>query len=145
LRVRIKNLIESRQKLRELFSKSTGFDTKIITNNPIDMAFITNVVSMINENIADSNINVELLADQMSMSRSQLYRKIKALTNQSAHEFITTIRLKKAAEMLLTSNLSIADIAFQVGYPEPGNFARVFVKQYGQTPKDYTKIMKDVK
>jgi len=139
LRVRIKNLIESRRNLRELFSRKSGFDTKIIATNPVDNAFLDRITEIINENMSDGNINVEILSERLKMSRAQLYRKIKALTNQTAYDFITTIRLKQAAELLLTSDLPIAEVAFRVGYPEPGNFARVFAKLYGQSPREFSK------
>ena len=105
--------------------------------------FINKITEIIHTNITDGNVNVEILSEMLNLSRTQLYRKIKALTNQSAYDFIATIRLKKAAELLLTTNDSVANIAFKVGYTEPGNFARVFAKQYGCTPKEYSNTIRE--
>ncbi|MBF4473016.1 response regulator, partial [Flavobacterium sp. HJJ] len=138
LQIRIKNLIESRQKLRELFNKTTGFNPLVLGTNAADKAFLTRATSLIEANFANENFDVEWLASEMFLGRTQLYRKIKALTNQSAQEFITTIRLNKAAEMLLEEKFSVAEIAFQIGYSDSTSFSRVFQKQFGLTPKKYS-------
>jgi DNA-binding response OmpR family regulator len=142
LKVRIKNLIESRKKLRQLFSQSTGFDTRLVGINEIDKAFLSKVNSLVEEHMSDENFDVEWLASQLFMSRTQLYRKIKALTDQSVHEFVTTIRLKKAAELLLEGKLSVAEIAFMVGYSDATGFSRSFQKQFGQPPKKFSQQQK---
>jgi AraC-like DNA-binding protein len=72
------------------------------------------------------------------LSRTQLYRKIKALTDQSVHEFVTTIRLNKAARLLLEKHNTVAEIAFMVGYSDSTSFSRIFQKQFKQTPKKYS-------
>lgn len=141
LQSRIQNLLNSRKKLRELFGLSTGFDHKIIGTNATDKLFVTKVYNLIESNLLDTNLNVEWLADQLSLSRTQLYRKIKALTNQSVHDFITTIRLKKASEYL-QENHTVAEISYMVGYSDPTTFSRAFQKQFGQTPKKYSQNSK---
>jgi len=138
LQVRIKNLIESRQKLRELFNKTTGFNPLVLGTNAADKAFLSKATSLIEANFGNENFDVEWLASEMFLGRTQLYRKIKALTNQSVQEFITTIRLNKAAEMLLEEKFSVAEIAFQIGYSDSTSFSRVFQKQFGLTPKKYS-------
>ncbi|MFT4032563.1 MAG: two-component regulator propeller domain-containing protein [Siphonobacter sp.] len=142
LRVRIKTLIESRQKLRQLFSASTGFDTRLIATNAMDKAFVSKATKLIEDNLTNGNFNAEWLAEQLSLSRTQLFRKIKALTNQSVHEFVTTIRLNKAATFLLESQLTVAEIAFLVGYADSTIFGRNFQKQFGQTPKKFSQQIK---
>ena len=137
LRVRIANLIESRQRLRLLFDKSTGFDTHVIAVNNVDKVFLDKLVKLINENIETPTFDVEELAGMMNLSRTQLYRKIKSLTNKTAQEFISTIRLNKAAEMILSGQYTNTQIAEIIGYTEVGNFSRSFVRQFGMTPKTY--------
>lgn len=138
LLVRINNLIESRKKLRELFNKETGFNPLVLGINAADKAFLGKATGLIEANLANENFDVEWLASEMFLGRTQLYRKIKALTNQSAQEFITTIRLNKAAEMLLEGKLAVGEIAFIVGYTDPTSFSRMFQKQFGLTPKKYS-------
>ena len=137
LRARIKNLIESRQKLRELFSKGPAFDPKLMATNSVDKAFMNKVIEIVEKNLDNINFDIELFAENLNMSRAQLYRKIKALTNQTVHDFITTIRLNKAALLLIKGELSISEVAYEVGYTQPNNFSRSFSKQFGQTPSEY--------
>ena len=142
LLVRIKNLIESRKKLRQLFSKSTGFDTRLVGTNATDKAFINKATSLIETNMSNIDFSVEWLASQLFLSRTQLYRKIKALTDQSVHEFVTTIRLNKAAELLVEDQLSMNEIAFMIGYSDSTGFSRSFQKQFGQPPKKFSQQRK---
>lgn len=138
LLVRIKNLLESRRKLRELFNSSTGFNTRLVATNAADKAFLDKATGLIEENMSDKDVNVEWLAGQLLLSRTQLYRKIKALTDQSVHEFVTTIRLNKAAQLLLEGQHSVGEIAFMVGYADSTSFSRMFQKQFKQTPKKFS-------
>ncbi|MCH5600787.1 response regulator transcription factor [Niabella ginsengisoli] len=138
LQVRIRNLIESRTKLRELFGQSPESYTNPVGLNAADKSFLTRAVALIEENMADAEVNVEWLANQLFMSRTQLYRKIKAISNQSVHEFVTDIRLSKAARLLLEGGHSVTEIAFMVGYADATSFGRMFQKRYGTTPKKYS-------
>jgi signal transduction histidine kinase/ligand-binding sensor domain-containing protein/DNA-binding response OmpR family regulator len=137
LRIRISNLIETRKKLRKLFDKSTGFNTDVIALNNADKLFMDRILSIINNHIGSTTFDVEELADKINMSRTQLYRKVKNLTNKSVQEFIATIRLKKAAEMILSGEYNITQVSEMVGFSEVGNFTRSFIKQYGMSPKAY--------
>lgn len=134
---RIKNLLDSRQKLREVFSRGTSFELKKISINVTDEAFMNRIMKLIDENLSESEFDTDKLASSLKMSRSQLYRKIKALTNQTVHDFVMTYRLNKAAELLLQGDLSISEVAYQVGFSLPTNFTRSFVKQFGETPSKY--------
>jgi signal transduction histidine kinase/ligand-binding sensor domain-containing protein/DNA-binding response OmpR family regulator len=137
LRAQIKNLIDSRQKLRELYSKGNGIDPKIVTVNSTDEAFLNRAIDLIKENIEETDFDTEILASKLKMSQRQLYRKIKALTDQTVHDFITTIRLSVATDLLLSGDLSISEVAYRVGYTEPANFTRTFTKKYGKNPTAY--------
>jgi DNA-binding response OmpR family regulator len=136
--VRIKNLLESRKKLRELFNRETGFNTRLAGTNATDKAFLAKATSLIEENISNEAFNVEWLSAQMYLSRSQLYRKIKALTNQSVQDFVNTIRLNKAAALLVEGGLSVSEIAFRAGYSDSTTFGRSFQKLFGETPKKFS-------
>jgi len=143
LHVRVRNLIDSRKKLRMLFNKSNGFDTRLVGTNTADKAFLSRSTILIEEHMCDENFGVDWLASQLFLSRTQLYRKLKALTNQSVHEFVTTIRLNKAAGLLLEGQLSVSEIAFMVGYSDSTGFARSFQKQFGETPKKFSQQSKN--
>lgn len=142
LLARINNLLESRQKLRMLFSKENNFDVKKIANNSQDEKFLQDILSIVEKHIANSDFDTDMFANELHLGRSIFFRKIKALTNQTPHDFIMVIRMKKAAEMLLTTNKTISEVAYATGFTEPSNFTRSFKKQYGMSPKSYIESQK---
>ncbi len=137
LSARIYNLIESRHKLRLLFDKSTGYNTKIIAVNQLDKSFLDTLVCQIHENLTSATFDIDELAFQMNMNRMQLSRKIKSLTNKTARNFVLTVRLSKAAELLLSGLYSITEVSEMVGYNEAGNFTRSFTREFGESPQKY--------
>ncbi len=139
LKIRIKNLIESRRKLRALFGSGTQIELKKISVNPADEKFINRAVDIVKQYISDSNFTPDIFAQEMAVSRAQLFRKIKAMTNQTVQEFITTIKLNRAAELLLTSDLQIGEISIDCGFSNASNFRRSFLKKFGVTPSEYKK------
>ena len=139
LRIRIHNLIESRKKLRSLFGNVTRMELKKISVNPTDERFINRAVDCVQAHLADNHFTPDIFANEMAVSRSQLFRKIKAMTNQTVQEFIMTLRLNKAAELLLTGEYTIGEIALLCGFSDPSNFTRSFTKKFGATPSHYIK------
>ena len=137
LQLRVGNLIESRQRLRELFGKSQGTDRKAVSLNPLDEQFLEKATLIIRENLTNNAFDVEFIAEKLGMTRTQLYRKIKSLTNQTVQELIVSVRMGLAAELLLSGQYQVAEVAYKVGYTESGNFIRVFGKFYGKTPKGF--------
>ena len=95
------------------------------------------LLTSIENNISNADYSVEELGLDVAMSRMQLYRKLKALTGQSANEFIRTIRLKRAAQMLEQNQLTIAEITYEVGFNDLQYFRECFKKQFGVTPSEY--------
>ncbi|MDD4990905.1 MAG: two-component regulator propeller domain-containing protein [Paludibacter sp.] len=137
LLVRVENMIETRNKLRKLFNMNTGFDTKIISVNGTDRIFMDKLKNLINERISETDFDVEVLSDKMNLSRTQLYRKVKAMTDMSVKEFITTIKMNKAAELILIGEHNIGQVAELVGESELSNFSRNFNKHFGISPSKY--------
>ncbi|MBA4318232.1 MAG: hybrid sensor histidine kinase/response regulator, partial [Flavobacterium sp.] len=137
LQARIRNLLDQRQRLRELFSQGSSIEIKKIAINSIDEIFLTKVVQHIHENLEDEEFNINALSELLNMSRSQFYRKIKALTNQSLLDFVTTIRMNKALEYLLSGEYNISETAFKVGYSMSSNFTRTFTRHFGVSPSKY--------
>ncbi len=103
-------------------------------NTDINDNFIIDIIKLINENIEDENFNAASLSDKLFISESQLYRKLKALTNTSTAIFIRKIRLKKAKELLETTQLNIAEICYKTGFSSPSWFSKVFKKEFGYSP-----------
>lgn len=136
LRLRLSQLITSRQLIfNKYFSLITDIPTNISTTS-LDKEFIEKVLNYINANIGDPDLNVELLASQLNLSRSQLYRKIKALTNQTANEFLRNIRLQKAKQIIEKGNTNISEVCYKMGFSSPSYFTKCFKNYFGLLPTE---------
>ena len=102
-----------------------------------DCEFIAKIQGVIAEQLADENFSIDTLAEQMNMSRSNFYRKIKALSGMSPNDYLKTLRMNRAAE-LIVSGTRISEVAAQVGFTSSSYFAKCFKAQYGVLPKEYT-------
>ncbi|MBC8184383.1 response regulator [candidate division KSB1 bacterium] len=139
LRVRIKNLIEQRKKLRERFSREISLQPADIAITSVDERFLQRTMDTVEQSLSDPGLNVESLARQIGLSRVQLHRKLRALTDLSASGFIRCFRLKRAAQLLASKDGNVAEISYKVGFNNPSYFAECFRKQFGQLPSHYTK------
>jgi AraC-like DNA-binding protein len=102
----------------------------------MDEEFLQKVISYIETNIERTDLSVDMLAQNMKLSRSQVYRKIKALTDFTANEFIRQIRLKKSLKLLSEGNMNISEIAYRVGFSSQSYFTRSFKEYYGKSPSE---------
>ncbi len=137
LKLRVQNLIESRKKLRERFARESNLlPVDISITNP-DEEFLNKVIAIIEKNISNSDLKVEMIAREVGMSHSVLYKKVMALTDLTVVEFIRTIRLKKAAKLLTKTQIPINKISLEVGFTDPKYFSKCFQKRYGDTPSSY--------
>jgi DNA-binding response OmpR family regulator len=144
LKLRVSQLITSRQLIFDkYFGAISGVDEKN-NSSSIDKDFIQKLLLYINDNISDSNLSVEELASQLKLSRSQLYRKIKALTGQTVNEFIRKIRLERAKQILISGNANISEACFSVGFSSPSYFSKCFKAHFGVLPSEL-EIQKDSK
>ncbi len=137
LREKIKNLLLNRQILRASFAQGSRPKLKKKKANPIDAVFLQQFIDYMDENFHRQNLQVADLCKELHLSRSQLYRKTKALLGQSIGDYIQSVRLQKAEELLKEGKLSIAEIAYQVGYTSPEYFSTVFKKKYEVIPSKY--------
>ena len=137
LEVRVKNILENRKKLRELFSNSSKIKIREITLNSSDEHFLERIIKIVEDNISNINLDITFLEAELKMSNMQMYRKLKSLTNLSGNEFIKNIRLKKAVQLLESENYNVSEIAYKVGFNDPSYFSRIFKKQYGKAPSEY--------
>ena len=137
LEAQISNLLESRRKLRIQFSRKIHLEPQDVDIEDVDAQFLRQVIEIIEKHISDSNFNAVMLSKKVGMSRMQLYRKLRGLTNQTVHEFIRSIRLKRAVQLLEQKKLTITEVAFEVGFNDLTYFARCFRKQYHKSPSEY--------
>jgi ligand-binding sensor domain-containing protein/signal transduction histidine kinase/DNA-binding response OmpR family regulator len=137
LLLKIQNLLDTREKLRESFRRETILTPSDVTSTSTDEAFLQQAVNVVEDHIADSTLDAGRFCELLNLSTMQVYRKLKALTGQSANEFIRTIRLKRAAQMLQDSTLNVSEIAYDVGFNDPKYFTKCFSKHFGETPTAY--------
>lgn len=144
LRSRVSNLLEARKKITQLFSSSIVSKQSMVQDSisKLDNEFIDKLTRIIEENLEIEQLNIAQIAEQMNMSHSSLYRKIKTLTGLSANEFIRKIRMRNAERLLLSCKYSIAEIIYKVGISTPAYFRQCFKDEFGVTPTDYMKNMK---
>lgn len=135
----IKQLINNRSILYSKYLGESKFEISESKTTSIDQQFILNIVAYVNKNINEPDLNVEKLASEFFLSRSQLYRKIKALTGVKANELIRNIRLDRAKELIENTEYSISEICDFVGFSSPSYFSKCFKKYFGIPPTDLKK------
>ncbi|MBI5539300.1 MAG: response regulator [Bacteroidia bacterium] len=137
LLLRIRNTIANRQKLRDKFQKSITVNPSEVTATSLDEQFLTKALQIIENHLADAEFSVNDFCDEIGMSKTNVYRKLKALTNQSFTEFMRCIRLKRAASLLLMKSGNLTEIAYQTGFSNLSYFSRSFKEQFGVSPSEY--------
>lgn len=137
LLARISSLLTNRRRIREVMgiSNSSAVGEKDIPEKKdVENEFYNKFVSIVKEEMGNMDLNVDTLAERMGMGRSQFYRKIKALTSLSPVELIRDLRLKRARNLLLTTDKSVSEIAYEVGFSTPAYFTKCYREVYSETP-----------
>jgi signal transduction histidine kinase/ligand-binding sensor domain-containing protein/DNA-binding response OmpR family regulator len=145
LQLKVKNIVRMRQVLQKLFQNHEvlNIEPKRVVLTSADELFVKQSLESIENNIGNTDYAVEDLSRDVGMSRTQLYRKLKALTGQSANEFIRTIRLKRAAQLLEQNQLTVAEVTYEVGFSDLQHFRECFKKLFGVTPSEYAQKASD--
>ena len=133
----INNLVSLRAMLRNKYSTSPLMPLTSVANNNTDTNFLKNMTDIIEAHFSDSNLSVDFLTEQMGISRSSLYNKIKVLTDKTPNELIQLMRLKKAAQLLRENKYRINEICYMVGFNNPSYFSKCFYKQFGMKPGEF--------
>ena len=137
LLVRLRNLMDNHKRLKQFFGDKTTLSKESVSD--VDKGFVDRFRELIEEDLADSELSVEDLGSKMGLSRVQLYRKIKALTNYSPNELVRIARLKKAASLLASSEKTISEITYEVGFTSPSYFTKCYKEYFGESPTDFLK------
>ena len=137
LRTRVRKLIENRKKIRETFSHFLLNEAQQETLGKVEQQFINDFTHYVEKAIANPELNVDEIAEALGLSRSNLYRKIKSLTDYSPNELIRTIRVKYAKQLLNSKAKSISEVAYEVGFSSPSYFAKCFKDFYNESPTEY--------
>jgi ligand-binding sensor domain-containing protein/signal transduction histidine kinase/DNA-binding response OmpR family regulator len=139
LHAQIENLLKSRAMLRISYLEKPSTPAQSLASTPVDDIFLNRLNAYIENHLTGGNISMEMIAGEMNMSNSSLYRKVKGLSGLSPVDFIRMARLKKAVEMIHSGEKRISEIAYLTGFSSPAYFSTTFQKQYGKSPSEYMK------
>lgn len=137
--IRTKNLIDQRKKLRDKYSGQVFLENEKVVVTSVDEKFLERARKIIEKNISDSNFDVNSFYPEMGMSRMQLFRKLKALVNQTPNELIRNLRLQRAARLIKQNYGNVAEITYEVGFNNLSYFAKCFKDKFGLLPSEYQK------
>lgn len=145
LESRIRNLIRQRDALRKSFQNQIEIEPSAVEVVSLDKKFIQKAIEIVEKNIDNTEFSVEELSHELNMSRVNLYKKLLSLTGKTPIEFIRIIRLKRAAQLLRGSQLTISEIAYKVGFNNPKYFTKYFKEEFGVLPSVYAQQESDSK
>ncbi|MDF9831711.1 hybrid sensor histidine kinase/response regulator transcription factor [Parabacteroides sp. PF5-6] len=143
LAAQIENLFKNRKTLYKSYLEKPYTPPTTLAMSPVDDLFLQKLNTYIEENLTNQSLNVEMIANEVGMSNSSLYRKVKGLSDLSPIDFIRIARLKKAVQMMQSGEKQVSEIAYQVGFSSPAYFSTCFQKQYGKSPSEFIREMKD--
>jgi signal transduction histidine kinase/ligand-binding sensor domain-containing protein/DNA-binding response OmpR family regulator len=138
LEKRVKNLIRMREQMKNRFYSGSLPEPKEFSPSHTDEILLRKILDSIESNISNSDFNIDILIKEVGISRAQLFRKIKSLTNnQSVSDFIITYRLQRAAQLFGKGHSNVSEVAYHVGFKNTSHFATRFKKKFGKAPKDF--------
>ena len=139
LLARVFKLIEQRDKLREKFSSDLSMVRPVICTTDKDKEFTDKLTRIVEEQLENPDFTVDDFASMMALGRTIFYRKVKGVTGYAPKEYLRVMRMKKAAELLLKTDVTVAEVAYQVGINDPFYFSKCFKAQFGVSPSAYQK------
>ncbi|HCC53180.1 MAG TPA: hybrid sensor histidine kinase/response regulator, partial [Porphyromonadaceae bacterium] len=143
--IRCNNLVNSRKLLQKKYIRQTDTSTQQVATTAIDKSFISKATAIVEKNMNRTDFNMDLFARELGLGRTTLFNKLRGITGLTPNNFITNIRLKKAADLLLNNpEMNISEIAYSIGFSSPGYFNKCFKNLFGSTPIDFRKKTKIV-
>ena len=141
LRRTIINQVNARQLLRQKFGKTDRLEEQVedVKMKSPDEKLLERMMATINKHLNNSDLSVDMIAEEVGISRVHLHRKMKELTGQTPHDFIRTLRLKQAAHLLATRNMNITEVVYACGFSNAASFSTMFKSVYGMSPREYMK------
>ena len=137
LQAKVDNLLSIRDSMKDRFASTVVLEPKNTVITSPDERFLKKAIDVVEENMSDSEMDIEGFAQKVGVSRMQLYRKLHALTDMTVKEFIRHIRLKRATQLLVQQKLNISEIAYEVGFKDLSHFRKCFKREYGMSAKEY--------
>lgn len=138
----IRNIFDQRQKLRERYSRNQFLEAKELVHSAKDSEFIDQLLTIIDSQLTNPDLDVDYLCTQVGMSRTKLYQRIKTITGQSIGEFVRTIRLRQAVKIMTEEDVLLTEVMYRVGIQTQSYFTKAFKKEYGKTPSQFLQELK---
>jgi AraC-like DNA-binding protein len=139
LTLTIRNILNQKQKLKTKYFKDHYTEAKELVHSRKDKEFMDQLITIIESHLTNPDMDVDYICTQIGMSRTKLYQKIKNVSGQSIGEFVRTIRLKKAAQLMTQQDTSLSDVMYNVGIQTQSYFTKAFKKEFGKTPSQFLK------
>jgi len=137
LELNVRNMLSSRKLMRQKYSRQITLQPQNVVIESLDEQFLSRIVTITEELMDNPDFGVAMLAEKIGMSQSVLYKKLKAVTDLSVNDFLKSIRLKRAAQLLQQHKMTVYEVAYAVGYDDRKYFSKEFKKQFGKTPTEY--------
>lgn len=134
LKLSIQNIFRNRRQLKEHYAKNYYADSCELSSNEQDNKFLKQFIAFIEANMDQSEMDINQIAGELSMSRSKLYTKVKSLTGKSVVEFVLNCRLRKAAKLIIEENMTMREVMMHIGIESQAYFTNSFKKVFGETP-----------
>ena len=145
LKLSLQNVFKNQQQLKEYYAKNYYADSSELASNEQDSKFLKDFISFIEAHLDQSEMDINRIAGELSMSRSKLYTKVKSLTGKSIVEFVLNYRLRKAAKLIIEENMTMKEVMMQIGIESQPYFTNSFKKMFGETPTAFAKKHKSPK
>ena len=139
LRRTIVNMLRSQKLMQQKYQQTEPLEQKVeqVKMKSPDEKLLERVMNVINKNITNSDLNVDMIAEEVGISRVHLHRKMKELTGSTPHDFVRNIRLKQAANLLTNQGMNITEVAYACGFSNAGTFSKIFKNVYGMSPREF--------
>lgn len=137
LQTKVENMLSIRKALRDKYTRELILKPSEVTVTSPDEKFLVKAMEVVEKNISNPDFDIESFAAESGVSRMQLYRKFSALTNMTVKEFVRSIRLKRAAQLLLDKKMSVSEVAFAVGFRDLSHFRKCFSREFGMSATEY--------
>jgi signal transduction histidine kinase/ligand-binding sensor domain-containing protein/DNA-binding response OmpR family regulator len=137
LRLKVKNLISTYRKISEKFGQESIINPSQIAVSSLDEKLLKKALQVVEENISNEFFNIQLFSSELGLSRTMVFTKIKAWTNLTPNDFVHSMRMKRAAQLLELKKLTVSEVSYQVGFPNPKYFSKCFQKYHSVTPSEY--------
>jgi YesN/AraC family two-component response regulator len=135
----IQNILSQKQRLREKYANENYAEIKELVHCTKDKEFVEQLIAIIESQLSNPDMNIDFICTKIGMSRTKLYQKIKSITGESIGDFIRTIRLNKAIEIMTNQDVPLTEVMYNVGIQTQSYFTKAFKKKYGKTPSQFLK------